>query len=356
MLSELSRIFEFVIQNLIHIWPYLLLTIPLAVFIRLTGRFSSIEKYLKKRPFTSILIATLLGALSPFCSCGVIPVIASLLLGGVPLAPVMSFWLASPSMDPEIFFLSVSMLGWQIALWRLGGTFFMSFAGGYVTHYLLKAGWIKGNLLRSTQPVTPAEWLQVFVKKLKAVTTYLFPVKSSMVLESNCCSVQCSCSEVSTVCCTTDISDSIIETNKDTKQISFRTKLFKESLDATMMVVKFMLLAYLLEALLIFYVPSNFIISLLGKSNPFAIFFAALMGIPVYTSNLTALPIIGGLLAKGMSGGTALAFLISGPTTTIPAMAAVWKLTTKKVFFIYILMTLISAVMAGYLFEIISGF
>ena len=35
-------------------------------------------------------------------------------------APVMAFWLASPSMDPEILLMSAGVVGWELALWRLG--------------------------------------------------------------------------------------------------------------------------------------------------------------------------------------------------------------------------------------------
>ena len=50
-----------------------------------------------------IVIASLGGALSPFCSCGVVPLVAGLLAAGVPLPVVMAFWLSSPLMDPEMF-------------------------------------------------------------------------------------------------------------------------------------------------------------------------------------------------------------------------------------------------------------
>ena len=93
-------------------------------------------------------MATLVGALSPFCSCGVIPIITALLLGGVPLAPVMSFWLASPSMDPEIFVLSVGSIGWELAIWRLAATFVMSLGGGLVVLWLERKGWIGRDFLR----------------------------------------------------------------------------------------------------------------------------------------------------------------------------------------------------------------
>ena len=65
-------------------------------------------------------------------------------------------------------------------------------------------------------------------------------------------------------------------------------------------------------------------------------FAAALLGVPIYTSNLAALPMVGGLLAQGMNPAAALAFLVAGPTTTIPAMAAVWGLVSRRVFALYV--------------------
>jgi uncharacterized membrane protein YraQ (UPF0718 family) len=103
-MEQLIRISEFILNSFLHIWPYLLVTIPLAVIINLSGLSKNIGRIFGKNPLLSVFLATAVGAFSPFCSCGVIPVISSLLISGVPLAPVMSFWIASPSMDPEIFF------------------------------------------------------------------------------------------------------------------------------------------------------------------------------------------------------------------------------------------------------------
>jgi len=115
-MEEIMKIVGYILNSFLHIWPYLLITIPIAVAVQLTGAAKFIYKSLNKKPLVSILLATLIGALSPFCSCGVIPVITSLLIGGVPLAPVMSFWIASPSMDPEVFFLSTASIGWNLSV------------------------------------------------------------------------------------------------------------------------------------------------------------------------------------------------------------------------------------------------
>jgi uncharacterized protein len=94
----------------------------------------------------------------------------------------------------------------------------------------------------------------------------------------------------------------------------------------------------------------------LGEGNAASIASAALLGVPVYTSNLTALPLIGGLLAQGMAPAAALAFLVAGPTTTLPAMAAVWGLVSKRVFLLYVSLSLLGAVALGYAYQLVAAF
>ena len=113
-----------------------------------------------------------------------------------------------------------------------------------------------------------------------------------------------------------------------------------------------MALAFALEAILILYVPAEWVTSTLGGQNPLAILTAALVGIPVYTSSLAALPMIGGLLIQGMDPAAALAFLVAGPTTTIPAMAAVWGLVRRRVFALYVACALLGAIVTGYVYTL----
>jgi uncharacterized membrane protein YraQ (UPF0718 family) len=150
MENQALLIINMVLKSFEHIWPYLVLTIPLAVIVQLSGVSKHIKRVLQFRPVTAILLATVVGAFSPFCSCGVIPIIAALLISGVPLAPVMAFWVASPSMDPEIFFLSVATLGWNLAVWRLISTLIMSLFAGFITHFLIKKKWLdESKILRT---------------------------------------------------------------------------------------------------------------------------------------------------------------------------------------------------------------
>ncbi len=389
MFAEMTRILNFMVEAFLHVWPFVLVTIPIAVAVKATGASRYIERALKARPVTAIALATLVGAFSPFCSCTVIPVIASLLLGGVPLAPVMSFWIASPSMDPEIFFLSVATIGWELAWWRLGATLGMSLAAGFATHLAFRRGWLGEQVLRPAQ--RPRRGLRQVVRDAEQrLRSALFPLPRWRIAGAEAAAVAgcdepvlCAASaagetrpSAASGCgCGSGASPSaasVAETgladegagNEATasstaagasascgsQAVPFRSRLWRETKAATWMVGKFMALAFALEAVLILYVPAQWVTSTLGGENPLAILTAALVGIPVYTSSLAALPMIGGLLIQGMDPAAALAFLVAGPTTTIPAMAAVWGLVRRRVFALYVAYALLGAIAAGYVY------
>ena len=100
--------------------------------------------------------------------------------------------------------------------------------------------------------------------------------------------------------------------------------------------------------------PQEAIVAVLGKENRFSIPLAALIGVPLYLGNLSALPIVKGLLLQGMQPGAAIAFLIAGPVTTIPAMTAVWTVVRRPVFALYIAVSLFGAMLLGFLVSAIQ--
>lgn len=356
-MEHVIKIAEFIFESFLHIWPYLFVTIPLAVIVQLTGAAKFIKKAFSKNPVTSILTATVLGAFSPFCSCGVIPVITSLLISGVPLAPVMSFWIASPSMDPEIFFLSVATIGLELSVWRLAATFFISLLAGYLTHFAITKGILGENALLNDTALSNESNI-----KSKKGNNSLQSGKTKKRIGSINENIMLSKNEKLSCCSTEGVKEpqKPKESNKEqpcgcnskceTIPELFHKKLLKETWSATYMVIKFMGLAFFINALISFYLPEGFLADILGKSNDFSVVIATLIGIPAYTSNLTALPIISGLLSLGMNPGAALAFLIAGPTTTLPAMVAVWGIAKRRVFVLYLLFSLLGALLTGFIY------
>ena len=360
----LSKILNYVLVSFLHIWPYLLITIPIAVAVQLSGASKFLNRLIGLNPYVAIVLATVIGAFSPFCSCGVIPVIASLLIGGIPLAPVMSFWIASPSMDPEIFFLSASVVGIKLSVWRLVATFVISLSAGLITHFAVKTGWLSTNdILLPGQQKTDKTFVPDLGRlKQKAKELILgfdrahtpeshFPVKDCVVMNDCCVSAECcssgvepatlSCCENNATCCAENI-----------QTLPLKYRLLRETWKASFMTAKFMALAFLINALMIYSLPANLFNSVLASNGPFSVILAALVGIPVYTSNITALPLVSGLLAVGMNPGAALAFLIAGPVTTLPAMSAVFGLVSRKVFILYLLLPFAGAIFFGWLYTV----
>jgi uncharacterized membrane protein YraQ (UPF0718 family) len=187
---ELLRIGQFIWGSFMHIWWLLLITIPLAVWVNISDFGKYVKKLTNYNVFLSIFFGTVIGAFSPFCSCSVIPVITSFLITGAPLAAVMSFWIASPSMDPEIFFLSVASLGWPLAFARLVATFFLSFGGGLITHFIILKGWIGNDYLKlKSKPQDTVYSLRNLKERIKSILYKLSNAKKQQISNSKnaCC-------------------------------------------------------------------------------------------------------------------------------------------------------------------------
>ena len=81
----------FTIDAFINILPFILASVAIAAGLKAAGADNLVASAFSARPATAIVMASLFGALSPFCSCGVVPLVASLLVAGVPIAPVLAF-------------------------------------------------------------------------------------------------------------------------------------------------------------------------------------------------------------------------------------------------------------------------
>ena len=125
-----------------------------------------------------------------------------------------------------------------------------------------------------------------------------------------------------------------------------------ELLTNALFLVKWLALAYVLEALLITYVPADLIAGAVGGEGLLPIIIAAFVGMPAYLNSYVAPPLVAGLMEQGMSAGAGMSFMIAGAVSSIPAMAAVWSLVKRGVFFTYIALGLTGAVLSGVIFQL----
>ncbi|MBI4010664.1 MAG: permease [Candidatus Rokubacteria bacterium] len=344
MIGEALAVGQFVARAVAGVLPAFVLSVAFGVLIRALKLDSMIRRAVGARVGLAVVLATAVGAFSPLCSCTVIPVVSGLLLSGVPLAPVMAFWVASPTMDPEMFALTVATLGWPLAIVRLGATLVLSLAAGYVTLALQRGGVLTADVLRPAllRPAGGPGRLP-FLAVVQPVIAGASDARSA------------------TACCGPAAAPPVFAAASWTSVIGARLRAIHWPGFARQMATdgyrlgRWLVLAFVLEAVMLRYVPQATIAGVLGNGNAFAVGLAALVGIPLYLNNVSALPIVSGLLAQGMQPGAAIAFLIAGPVTTVPAMSAVWGIVRPRVFALYLGVALVGAVVLGALTNVLLG-
>ncbi|MEB3358556.1 MAG: permease [Synechococcales bacterium] len=301
----------FTLLSLWKVAPFLLLSIGIAAYAQASGADNLIARAFQGRVSVMIPVAALIGAFSPFCSCGVIPLIAALLSMGVPVAAVMAFWLASPLMDPSMFVLTVGTLGFQFAIAKTIATIGIGLLGGFGTLLLMKVGFSRKSFTHPLREgVGNGGCAGSKVRNPKQVVWRFWPDPEK------------------------------------------RKKFWTGARKNAIFLGKWLALAFLLESLMLAYVPDGWIGAIAGDDSLLSIIGAALVGIPAYLNGYAALPLVGGLIQQGMNPGAGMAFLLAGGATSIPAMIAVFALTHRPVFFAYLGFAFLGAILSGLAFSV----
>ena len=309
-LPRLPESLAFTLEAVWEMLPFFAIAIGIAAFARASSADLLIAKAFGGNPVRATIAAALVGAISPFCSCGVIPLIAAMLGAGVPLAPVMAFWIASPIMDPEMFVLTAAGIGPTFAVAKTVAAAVMGLFAGLAVLVIQRHGGL-GDPLRAEI--------------------------------GGCCDSGCTAARP--------------------KQVSWkfwrerwRVEAFNaEAIAIGVFLGKWLTLAFFLESLMLAYVSSDWIAAYVGADNPFAIPLAAIVGAPSYLNGYAAIPLVSGLLEIGMTPGAAMAFTAAGAVSSIPAAIAVWALVKKPVFALYLALGLTGAMMSGLVYQLSGG-
>ena len=134
--AQLWPTIGFAAEALLGTAPFILFAVLAVAYVKAAGAETLLSRAFEGRETRMIVLAALLGGLSPFCSCQVIPFIAALLAVGAPLSAVMAFWLASPLMDPAMFLITSGTLGWDFAIGKTLAAVGIGLLGGVGTMML----------------------------------------------------------------------------------------------------------------------------------------------------------------------------------------------------------------------------
>lgn len=300
---------EFTAGALWSTLPFILFALLAVGYLKATGAETLLAKAFEGRETRMIILAALLGGMSPFCSCEVIPFIAALLAVGAPLSAVMAFWLSSPLMDPAMFAITAGAIGFDFAIAKTVAAVGLGLMGGFGVRFFAHSA-VLADPLREKPAV------------------------------GGCCGVKKPFS------------------GKPVWKFWTETQRRETFWDAVrenaLFLGKWMLLAYLLEAVMLAYVPAAWIASVLGGSGFLPIFTGALVGMPAYLNGYAAVGLIEGLLQQGMAPGAAMSFVMAGGVSCIPAAVAVWALVKPRVFAAYLGIAFVGALIAGLAFGAIA--
>lgn len=296
----------FAMWGLVEVSPLVIPGIFLAAWIVASGADSRIAGAFRRRTFHAVLAASAIGAVTPVCGVTVLPLMAGLLAAGVPLAPIMAFWLSSPVTDPAMLATTAATLGASFALGKTLAAFAMGLLGGLTTAAFSSRDWSL-NALRDNRLATQLS------------------------------KAQCGCSATF---------KGRIWQDQD------RLDRFRKQLIATTRLIVICLLpAFTMEYVLNATLTPGSLTGFMGEDNWWSIPAAVLIGAPAYIDGYAALPLTRGLIDQGMSQGAALAFLVSGGVVSIWGALAIFPVLKLKPFLLFLSLALTGSLLTGYVFE-----
>lgn len=295
-LTEALRFFIFEV-------PKVLMLLALIIFfVGIIRSYFSPERTRKilegKSTFTGNILASLLGIVTPFCSCSAIPLFLGFVESGVPLGVTFSFLIAAPMINEVAVILLFGMFGWKVALiYILTG---LTIA--------IVSGWVIGKLKLE-------HWVQDWVYK-------------------------------------TQLGNANNDEEKQTlaDRIRFGYDAVKDIVGKVWIYV---IIGIAVGAGAHGYVPEDFMVSLMGKTAWYSVPLSILIGVPLYSNAAGIVPIVSVLIEKGASLGTSLAFMMAVIGLSLPEMIILKKVLKLPMILTFIGIVATGIMIVGYLFNLI---
>lgn len=300
---EKSGLFASALQYFISTFILISLLVVLVTYVM--GMITSylpmdkIRVYLERNKKSGIgnILASILGAITPFCSCSSIPLFVGMMQARIPLSIALSFLITSPLVNEIAIVLFWVSYGWKVTLIYILSGIILGIIGGIV---LDKMG--------MSQHV--AEWL----KQLK-------PAKSN--------------------------------TTTDTRSIAQRfPEIHKEALSTLKKLIPYIFIGIGIGSFIHGYVPQSFFETYISASNPLAVPIAVIIGIPLYIDAVGVLPVVETLVDKGVPLGTAIAFMMGSIGLSLPEALLLKKVMQKKLIIAFFSVIGIGMIISGYLFNL----
>lgn len=245
------------------------------------------------------ILAALLGTVTPFCSCSSIPLFIGFTSAGLPLGVTFSFLISSPMVDLGSLVLLMSIFGWKVAVLYVVLGLVIAVVGGTLIEKLHLENQVEEYIRNGHAIDIPQEELH-FKDRIK----YAW--------------------------------EQVVSTAKK--------------------VAPYVLIGVGIGAVIHNWIPQDFIVKVLGDSNPFGVVLATLAGVPMYADIFGTIPIAEALLAKGALLGVVLSFMMGVTTLSLPSMIMLRKAVKPKLLGIFIGICTAGIIVVGYFFNAVQYF
>lgn len=297
MSSRLGSSLHFFIYDVIKILILLSIMVFAISYVRSYFSVERTKKILEKMGGVKAHVAaSLLGIVTPFCSCSSVPLFIGFIEGGIPLGVTFSFLITSPIVNEAAFVILLGTFGIKVAGWYVLSGVVLGVAGGYVMHLM---------------------------KLEKHVEEYVYQIK---------------------------MGESQIKTLSRKERIEFAKT---NVMDIVGRIWKYLLIGIGIGAIIHGWAPEEVLSKYAGPENPLAVIFATVVAIPLYSNAMGTIPIAEALINKGVGMGTALAFMMATTALSLPEMILLRKVIKPKLIGIFTVITGSGIMAIGYLFNII---
>ena len=296
--------------------PYLLFGFAMAGALSVLISARTVERHLGGAGFWPVFKAALFGVPLPLCSCGVIPVGASLRRQGASRGATVAFLISTPQTGVDSIMVTFSLLGITFAIFRPLAAFISGLLGGSLVAFTTK------DAAPAGANDAPAE----------------------------------SCNDGA---CATD-SDAAAsgDDRPHGPTARLRAAAVYGFLTLPQDVGRSMLAGLIIAAIITTLVPPDFFASVLS-GGVLAMLAMMVLAIPVYVCATASVPIAAALIATGVSPGVALVFLMTGPATNAATITTIWRTMGHRTAVLYLLSVAVTALVSGltldYLIPVIGG-
>ncbi len=279
------------------------LIIIITHFMSLLRYYLPIEKlrdFLTRHKFYGLdyFLATIFGAITPFCSCSSIPLFIGFIEAGIPLGITFAFLITSPLINEVALALFVGMFGLKITIIYVISGIIIGMVGGFVI----------GKLHLE-------KYVEDFVWKVKSKK---YEAKNKKVAFS-----------------------------KVLKTIS------KEAFDITKKIVLYVLFGVGVGAFIHGFVPQGFFGKYLQKAGWWGVPLAVILAVPLYSNASGVIPIVQSLVEKGVPIGTALALMMAIVGISLPEALILKKVIKWQLLVIFFTIVAMGIILIGYLLNAI---